>query len=460
MKKSICVILSMVLILSLFTSCDSNSSSDGTTASVTTVATLNSEDKIAIESIELNAELLENPVIKWLSFWDLNPTQNKAASVALELLESKYGGRIEYIPTTWDEKFNALATLVASGDSPDMFPAADMDLVPRAVISNLLKPLDGYLDFSAPEWEDVANINEQFMFQGNHYMAVTSIDAGVVCIYNKNTIEENGLEDPAALYAEGKWDWNTFYDMMLKFCNREDNKFAIDGWWFESAFALSTGVPYIGLENGKVVQNLDSSLIEKAQEFMQKIKQQDFPVPKAEYNWIIQPKLIGDGKTLFYPVGIWQLYQSNLEEFGETGDIMFVPIPKCPDTDEYYSSITISAYALVAGAENPEGVAAFLECVRAETTSEESKIIGEKQLLDEYKWTQEMLDMHKSIQELCQKNPVIEFYNAINSDLYDLVNNETKRTYNEGASWTQIKEEIRYSVDAEIEKANVKIVNN
>lgn len=215
--------------------------------------TLSDEDKAVVSEIdtgELDVTPLENPTVKWLSFWDINPANGKAVPLELEMFKNVYGGNIEYIVTTWDEKFNKLSAMVASGDSPDMFPGADMDGFPRAAATNMFDPYDEYIDFNSPLWEEMNYVNDQFVYQGKHYIAATATDAGVVMIYNKKTIEDNALSDPQQLLAEGNWTWDTFDNMMNKFCDVDEDKYAVDGWWFAWALSATTGVPYIGMENG------------------------------------------------------------------------------------------------------------------------------------------------------------------------------------------------------------------
>lgn len=460
-RKTSALLLAALMAFSMLAGCSGdNGGSDTTTTTTTaatTAATLASEDQQVVEDLLSDVETLENPTVKWLSFWDINPAEGKAVPIDLELFKSKYGGEIEYIPTTWGEKYERLSTLVASGDSPDMFPAADMDVVPRGVIANLLQPIDSYVDFSNPIWNDMEVLNEKFVYQDKHYVAVTGVDAGVVCIYNQRTIEENGLADPAELFAEGNWTWDTFYDMIISFHNRDEGKFGIDGWWFEGALSLTTGAPYIGLENGVVVHNLDNPLIEKAQDFMYNLNRNDLPLPRAEFNWMEQPARIGGGQTLFYPVGIWALYVADLSNFGEMEDIRFVPMPRCPDADEYYATVGLSAYAMVAGAQNPEGVAAFMECARVADGSAEVAEIFQKQLYEDYGWTETMYEMLMTVREFTLQNPVIEFYTAVSPTVEELINNPMKQSYNGGESWTQTKESIRFALEAELEKANEKV---
>ncbi len=44
--------------------------------------------------------------------------------------QTKYGGKIEYVQTTWDNRYTDLAKAVMANDSPDFFPADDMDAFP------------------------------------------------------------------------------------------------------------------------------------------------------------------------------------------------------------------------------------------------------------------------------------------------------------------------------------------
>lgn len=48
-------------------------------------------------------------------------------------------------------------------------------------------------------------------------------------------------------------------------------------------------------------------------------------------------------------------------------------------------------------------------------------------------------------------------YNAVNSNVADLINNPMKEGYNSGASWTQTRETIRAAVQAELDSANEKL---
>lgn len=461
--------ISALALMGTVTACgstDSGTSSTSAETSATTETTpakeLDEEDKAAVAEMDTgDDEKLENGTVKWLSFWDLNPANGKPKSVELELFETKYGGKIEYIPTTYETRYSDLSTQVLGGTSPDLFPAADLDTFPGKAIAGMFEPFDDYLDFDSDLWSSGAKkLSDEHTLGGKHYVAVVSTDAGCVCIYNKKTISENGLPDPAELLAEGNWNWDTFKDMCVEFTDPENKKYGFDGWWFEINLLLTTGKPVIDMKDGVITSNLMSAEMERAENFMLDMNKMQLPLPKAEYNWVEQPQRIAEGTTLFYPCGVWALYEADLSKFGEQGEIMFVPMPKDPKADEYYLPSGVDAYALCKSAPNPEGAAAFMKCKLMAVGDEKTQEIAEKQYREDYCWTDEMIDMWHTTKELTNENPVIDFYAGTSSDIYDLVHNPIKDASYNGKEWSTTRDEISSAVQNEIDALNKEIEEN
>ena len=172
-------------------------------------------DELA-ESMEFTREL-ESSTIDWFSFWDINPTdaEDKEIGADLALFQTKYNGKINYIQTTWEKKYDDLAALVLSNNAPDFIGADDMDIFPKGAIKDMIIPIDDYFDFDSELWAGTKPSADKFEFQGHHYVSVIRNDPSYVVIYNKKTIEENGMEDPAELFAQGEWNWDTFADMCI-----------------------------------------------------------------------------------------------------------------------------------------------------------------------------------------------------------------------------------------------------
>ena len=171
-------------------------------------------------------------------------------------------------------------------------------------------------------------------------MSVIRTDPAYVFVYNKQTMEDNGYDDPAELFKEGKWNWDTFTEMCLDFTDAESDKYALDGWYYEKALQQSSGVPLIGITDGKLVNNISDPMIAKAQNMMYELQKNNVVYPKHENNWKLRGDAEGSGMatglTLFYPIGLWALENapSTTVNYGDVskGEVMFVPVPCSADT--------------------------------------------------------------------------------------------------------------------------------
>lgn len=104
-----------------------------------------------------------------MSFYDpWHPTGlGNTKPVSVELFEKKYGGVIEYFPTTWASQYDDLSTMILSGEGIDFFPAAEA--VPKCMLSGMTQSFDEYMDWSDPLWQSVAELNDIFAVGGKHY---------------------------------------------------------------------------------------------------------------------------------------------------------------------------------------------------------------------------------------------------------------------------------------------------
>ncbi|MBR4096918.1 MAG: carbohydrate ABC transporter substrate-binding protein, partial [Oscillospiraceae bacterium] len=133
------LISALAMLATTMTACGGGTAEETTVE--TTTATMKEEQAAVVEQVEIEDEKLENGTLRWLSFWDINPTEGKPVPVSLQLFQTKYGGTVEYIPTTWENRYNDLATMVLGGESPDMFSACDLDLFPGKVAAGMFDPL-------------------------------------------------------------------------------------------------------------------------------------------------------------------------------------------------------------------------------------------------------------------------------------------------------------------------------
>ncbi len=140
------------------------------------------------------------------------------------------------------------------------------------------------------------------------------------------------------------------------------------------------------------------------------------------------------GLTLFYPIGLWALENapSTTVNYGDVskGEVMFVPVPCSADSDKQYIPSRVHGFSIVKNAQNPEGVAAFLECCRYAELDEAAHQITLDQYKDDYGWTDEMLEMRETIYDLSAQNPVFDFEQGVSADLNSICDTAIRGTMN------------------------------
>ena len=472
LKKTIAGISALTLTMSM-TACGGSGSADETTvatAATTTAATvtlntetLAEEDAQTLEDIaneKLRDVELENKTIKWLAHYDINPStaRGDTKAVNIELFNSKYGGTIEYVPTTWDTRYSDLSTHVLGGDGIDFFPC-DTAALPKGVISGMFQPVDDYIDMNSELWTDVKDAMEIYNFNGKHYELVTSVSAEAVVIYNKQTISENGFEDPWELHKAGEWNWDTFTSMLEQFCDPDADQWGLDGFWAEKALFLSAGVPSVQSVDGSLKVNLNDATVEKAMNWMYDLYNKGLVMDRSLFDWAEQPQFMGEGRELFYIVGAWHV-QSNPDTWAtkiSPENLGLAPVPSPADSDPY-AGATLDGWVLCKGAANPQGVGLFADCTRLANTNDEAIAIADKKTMDEYGWSEELLAINKEINDLARQYPVVDLATGISTDVASITtdggDNIGLRAALHGVEWATNREEISGVVEMLVAEAD------
>ena len=243
--------------------------------------------------------------------------------------------------------------------------------------------------------------------------------------------------------------------MLEKFVDPDNQKYGIDGWWFEFGLMNTIGIPPVSLEDGKLVSNIGTPEMERVQNWMYDLYTNNcIAIGVGDYGWEAKPSFIGEGKLLFYPVGLYTFYTEKeqwTKTYGE--DAFFVPMPKDPEADEYYIPTGMEAYMFVAGGSNPEGVAKYLDCKRFVLIDEDTRKIADERMLEDYGWTDEMVEMKNSMQELADANPVIDISKGVSTDCSDLLDSSLRLT-TRGTPWSETYDSIAATVQTYLDEIN------
>ena len=86
--------------------------------------------------------------------------------------------------------------------------------------------------------------------------------------------------------------------------------------------------------------------------------------------------------------------------------------------------------------------------------------ITEEQLKNDYGWTDDMIEMRKTIYDLARQNPVFDFQDGVSAELSTLmqtVNQATMVTGGGATTWTECVAENQKAVDYIIKEANANV---
>lgn len=170
--------LTAMLMTASFTACGETGDENGS-ASVTEDITTTEKTEWTGDNIEVSADEgalstdvdISGKVLKWMGTYDLNPTNDSPErSAELALFEDTYGASIQYIPTTSEDRFDALAASISAGTPPDIF-VYEWRSFPLDISKGQYQSIDPLIDWEDPMWADVKDIADRFTWKGEHYIA-------------------------------------------------------------------------------------------------------------------------------------------------------------------------------------------------------------------------------------------------------------------------------------------------
>lgn len=430
MKRKLKTLISSIICLGTvisMTACDNSESND---PDITTNAEYTPLVEYLAESglkDKVNSDIKVNKKIKWMGWWALDETTAPAElfKMVYGIPDQEHGDKIfEYSSVAYGARYDSLSARVTSGDSPDIFPFEIINF-PYAAYKGFFSPIDDYVDFSDSAWDDVRDVLKQFQWGGKNYCAMTTLELDQVMWYRTSVVAEAGLDDPYELYKADNWTWDTFLDMCDKWQLSGDGKYAIDGWQAPDRLVITTGVPLIGIVDGKLQQNLQNADIERAMtNLIDVLYKEDYRYPRHELNgWSINMADWVNGNILFLTME-YTAYKDSFQGYitrkkWDNNEIFCVPFPRDPQADAYYQCFKNFCYMLVSGSKNTEGFTAWTQCLIATAKDEETARISREQLQANYGYSDKLLDLFEEMQTSGKLTPVFDFKGGIGQDVVD-----------------------------------------
>jgi len=463
-------------------SSNSSAVTEQTTVATTTTFAENSGVNEAVKNMDVtkldNPDLEVTDRVEWMAWWDIDETTPAAI-----LFKEVYGvpttgkyddrdGRIfDYTNVSYAERYDKLATAIASGDSPDIFPFEALDF-PYGVLKGRYNAVSDIIDVESPKWDVARDMMEQFRFGEDYYCAFYEISFNNIMYYKKSNIDAIGAEDPRTMFENGTWTWDAFLDISRKWQESGDNKYCLDGYNPENDLVISTGVPMVGNDGTKLINNLHDPAVERAEELLTTLQQENLRYPRHELNdWSVNPKAWANNFVLFYADGGMWVYESTLSTFEiafgwSKDEIQVVPFPKDPQADAHYILAKQDALMWVKGSDNADGVAAWLDCCVTAYQDPEVREAAKAQQKENYGWSDHNLDAiyeWTALDGTSPLTPIFDFKGGLGavsdgSDSHNPIQSLTNMVYLSGdQTYTQLRAEHEPAIQAAIDDINAYI---
>ena len=480
MKKSVCIILALLMLLAA-TGCGKNNKRKPIEL---TLSSEDSEEIMRAAGIHLppaEEAAGAGTVVKWFSWINLfeNFSEDEIVQTGYYTFREKYGGKINWIETTYDDRNTDLATLVLTSQSPDMTNAgtAMHATFPMNVIKDMYQPVDKWIDYeNDPLWKEMKDAGEYYVLGGKHFAIVYDLTFKDVIPYNRRVMTEYGYDDPWQLYLNDEWTWDVFYDMCIDFNDPDSDRFAVDGWYVTCSIVEESTGHYIieRDENGHYYANLDDPVIERAHDLIYNLAKNDCIYRVGNDYWGINSYggsasnygyRVKDGLTLFWPCddeGFVRPVEELKRTFGDVtdGEFMICPLPRDPNGDGvYYLNAMPDAFNLIKGAPNPDGAVLLAMCTRFKIMDPTVVRIDRKQLREKYYWSDEMLEAWDECMKLVRENVRVYYTGNLTDNVEQLYNQFDWGVMRTGGAntYTQIREQNRDTLQYYLDELNDQI---
>lgn len=314
------------------------------------------------EQLGLPALDIQGDTVTYLT-WDNQKTLD--ADAANILMQQIYGCKIRVIRTTWSEIAQKAASMVLSGNTPDLITYRAQEF-PTFIQSGVVADVTAYLDFDDPLWADVRDAADVYKYQGRYYVfPYSTIFNNSVIYYWTSYFEDLALDTPLELYQNGDWTLDALKDLMKELTLDDDRDGIIDVYGLvlhpDNTF-LSCGEDYVVLdqETGLFSNNLRAPALATYFDFLYDTGTagNDTRLMSLESNSCFAAKnavMLWDER--------WMMGSSYYDAL-VSGEMGFAPSPILEEGGGYYVNGRIGQYWIGKGCANLTGAVAYMACQR------------------------------------------------------------------------------------------------
>ncbi len=162
---------------------------------------------------EIDEDAMNGYTYKVAAYRDLSddPLNHDYADGAEAFMKKYKNTKVEYI-VQGDHEPDKIQAAIASGDIWDLQLVFTCSQMPGDIVDGLYESIDGYFDKSDSRID--MNSMKGGYFDG-HYYGVSNAMMNEInyFTYNETVFKENGIKTPHEYYAEGKWNFDAFFEI-------------------------------------------------------------------------------------------------------------------------------------------------------------------------------------------------------------------------------------------------------
>jgi ABC-type glycerol-3-phosphate transport system substrate-binding protein len=281
-------------------------------------------------------------------------------------VEEKYNVSIEFVNLTYTGVQESINTSILAGNPDCDIYEVDLSFGIPAALNHFainledILPADNDLfnDQMVFSQVDIGVDDGVYLFQSNS--AEMLLANTYMLAYNKQMLDEAGLEDPNELYAKGEWTWDKWREYLIALTQDTDGDGVTDVYGYGSRFDFL--LYNLLMSNGTGIamsptETLSSPEVAEVLDFIYNIYNVDHVAnPWNSDDFDYNQNCYMDGRVAFWIDAAWISSANN--DAGLSFDVTWCPWPIGPSGDEstnkFKNVSSGNAWMIPAGVDNPE----------------------------------------------------------------------------------------------------------
>lgn len=268
--------------------------------------------------------------------------------------QERYNVKMEVTNMSWSQWESSLASLVASGNVPDVAAWTDALFLGWAY-GNLAQPVNKYLDMSDPIWKKHSDIMDLYKIGNKYYGMPLDGYSNFLIYYNATLFEEQKVTDPYTLYKQGNWTFDTFLETAKKMTIKDGETTKTYGFttWYWQVFVLAAGSRILEPKGSTYKVNLQNDAAYAGIDMIRDLYVSGSFKKSAQATDLLTRAVAMQSERPYHLIGQGEYYTQMEDELG------MVPYPTVTKGAKQYAPALVTTNFIPTGAANPMAGVAY-----------------------------------------------------------------------------------------------------